>query len=42
MKFEPYGDLVDQDFLQFNDNLINNQNPDSRLKMIKLHGQRRS
>ena len=25
MKFEPYGDLVDRAFLQFNENLINNQ-----------------
>ena len=25
MKFEPYGDLVDQAFSQFNKNLINNQ-----------------
>ena len=24
IKFEPYGDLVDQDFSQFNENLINN------------------
>ena len=26
-KFEPYGDLVDQAFSQFNENLINNQDP---------------
>ena len=25
IEFELYGDLVDQDFLQFNENLINNQ-----------------
>ena len=24
INFEPYGDLVDQDFSQFNENLINN------------------
>ena len=27
IKFEPYGDLVDQVFSQFNENSINNQNP---------------
>ena len=27
IKFEPYGDLVDQAFSQFNENSINNQDP---------------
>ena len=35
MKFEPYGGLVDQAFVYFNDNLINNQDPHSQLKMMK-------
>ena len=30
MKFEPHGDLVDQAFVQFNENLINNQDPHSQ------------
>ena len=32
MNFEPYGDLVDQDFLHFNGNLINKQGPHSHIK----------
>ena len=30
IKFEPYGDLVDQVFSQFNENSINNQDPHSQ------------
>ena len=30
-KFEPYGDLVVEVFLQFNKNLINNQDPKSEI-----------
>ena len=32
IKFEPYGDLVDQFFSQFNENLINNQDPQSQIE----------
>ena len=32
MKFEPHGDLVDQAFAQFNENLINNQDPHSQIE----------
>lgn len=32
MKFDPYHDLVDQTFLQFNDNLINNQDPQNQIE----------
>ena len=32
IKFEPYGDLVDQFFSQFNENLINNQDPHSQIE----------
>ena len=32
MKFEPYGGLVDQAFVYFNDNLINNQDPHSQIE----------
>ena len=31
-KFEPYGDLVDQTFSQFNENSINYQDPDSQIE----------
>ena len=30
IKFEPYDDLIDQAFSQFNENLINNQDPHSQ------------
>ena len=30
IKFEPYGDLVDQVFSKFNENSISNQNPCSQ------------
>ena len=36
---EPYGNLVNQVFLQVNENLINNQDPPSKLKMMKHQGQ---
>ena len=40
MKYEIYGDLVDQSFLQFNENLIKNQEPrTAKLKMMKHHAQ---
>ena len=32
MKFEPCGDLVDQAFVQFNENLINNRDPYSQIE----------
>ena len=32
IKFEPYGDLVDQVFSQFNENPINNQDPHSQIE----------
>ena len=32
IKFEPYGDLVDQAFSQFNENSINNQHPRSQIE----------
>ena len=32
MQFEQYGDLIDQGFLQFNENLINNQDPHSKIE----------
>ena len=38
MKFEPYGNLVDQAFLQFNVNLINNQDPHSRIENDETPG----
>ena len=31
-KFEPYGDLVDQDFSQYDENLIKNQDPQNQIK----------
>ena len=30
--FKPYNDLVDQTFLQFNENVINNQDPQSQIE----------
>ena len=30
IKFEPYGDLADQAFSQFNNNSVNNQDPHSK------------
>ena len=35
IKFEPYNDLVDQAFSQFNENSINNQDPHSQIEMMK-------
>ena len=35
IKFEPYSDLVDQAFSQFNENSINNQDPHSQIEMMK-------
>ena len=32
IKFEPYGDLVDQAFSQFNENSINNKDPHSQIE----------
>ena len=32
MEFDPYGALVDQGFLQFNEDLINNQDPHSQIE----------
>ena len=40
MKYEVYGHLVDQAFLQFSENLIKNQEPRiAKLKMMKHQGQ---
>ena len=39
MKFKPYGDLVGQAFLQFNENLINNQDPHSQIENDKTPGE---
>ena len=38
IKFEPYGDLVDQAFSQFNENLINNQDPHSQIENDETSG----
>ena len=38
IKFEPYGDLVDQVFVQFNENLINNQDPYSQIENNETPG----
>ena len=38
IKFEPYVDLVDQDFFQFNETLINNQDPRSQTENHKTPG----
>ena len=37
-KSEAYGSLVDQVFLQFNENLINNQDPQSQIKKNETLG----
>ena len=39
IKFQPYGDLVDQIYSKFNETLINNQDPQAKLKMTKHQGQ---
>ena len=38
LKFEPYGDLVDQVFFQFNANLMNNQDPHSQIENDETPG----
>ena len=38
MKFESYGELVDQAFSQFNENLISNQYPHSQTKNDEKEG----
>ena len=38
IRFEPYGDLVDQAFSQFNENLINNQDPHSQIENDETPG----
>ena len=38
MKSEPYRDLVDQMFQQFNENLINNQDPHSQIENDETPG----
>ena len=38
IKFEPYGDLIDQAFSQFNENLINNQDPCSQIENNETPG----
>ena len=37
-KFEPYGDLVDQTFSQFNENYINNQDSHSQIENDETPG----
>ena len=36
MKFETYSDLIDQALLQFNENLVNNQEPHSQIESDKI------
>ena len=38
MKFESYDNLVDQVFSQFNENLINNQDPQSQIENDEARG----
>ena len=38
IKFEPYGDLVDQVFSQIKDYLINNQDPNSQIENDETPG----
>ena len=40
MKFEPYVDSLDQEFLQFNENLMNNQDPHSQMENDETPGGR--
>ena len=36
MKFEPYGDVVDQVCSKFNETLINNQDPHGQIEIMKI------
>ena len=36
MKFEPYGDVVDQAYSKFNETLINNQDPRGQIEIMKI------
>ena len=38
IKFEPYGDLVDQAYSKFNETLINNQDPKSQIENDETPG----
>ena len=38
MKVQPYGDLVDQAFLKFSENIINNQDPQSEIENHETPG----
>ena len=38
MKFEPYGNLADHAFSQSNENLINNQDPQSQIENDEVRG----
>ena len=38
MKIEPYSDLIDQTFSQFNENSINNQDPHSQIESDEMPG----
>ena len=38
IKFEPYGDLVDQVYSRFNETLINNQDPHGQMKNDQISG----
>ena len=38
IKFQPYGDLVDQSFLPFNENMINNEDRHSEIENYETPG----
>ena len=38
IKFEPYGDFVNQDFSQYNQNLVNNQDPNIQIENDETPG----
>ena len=40
IKFEPYGGLVDQVFLQYNENLINNEDPQNQIENYETLGEK--
>ena len=39
IKFEPFGDLVDEVYSRLKETLINNQNPHSQIKMVEFQEQ---
>ena len=40
IKFEPYGGLVDQVFLQYNENLIYNEDPQNQIENYETLGEK--